>query len=282
MPDPAAVDEHWRGICREMVTAPAAAAYERGLHEGYLLAVADLKAWQQGIVRDRQLERRRWGPGCRARCGHPRDGDDPGRGARRGGNTTPYGADYDDQGHRLDAAGLTETAPNAGTSLTPARPPLDAEAPADPVPSLLSRILPGGCILDVPSVPEAVWGLGEEILWAKGQALILAGPDGVGKTTVAGNLIEARLGLGPGSVLGLPVPPGEQNVLVLLMDRPQQAMASLARFFTEADRGTLDARLRIWRGPPPRTSPGTRGCSPSSASSPARTPASWTRSRTPR
>ena len=131
-------------------------------------------------------------------------------------------------------------------------PPLDAEAPADPVPSLLSRILPGGCILDVPSVPEAVWGLGEEILWAKGQALILAGPDGVGKTTVAGNLIEARLGLGPGSVLGLPVPPGERNVLVLLMDRPQQAMASLARFFTEADRGTLDSRLRIWRGPPPQ------------------------------
>ena len=79
--------------------------------------------------------------------------------------------------------------------------------PADPMPSLLSRILPGGCILDVPAVPEAVWGHGEEILWARGQSLILAGPDGVGKTTVAGNVIEARLGLGPGTVLGLPVHP---------------------------------------------------------------------------
>lgn len=131
-------------------------------------------------------------------------------------------------------------------------PPLAEGLAADPMPSLLSRILPGGCILDVPAVPEAVWGHGEEILWAAGQSLILAGPDGVGKTTVAGNVIEARLGLGPGSVLGLPVTPGERNVLVLLMDRPQQAMASLARFFTEADRAALDARLRVWRGPPPQ------------------------------
>jgi hypothetical protein len=59
MPDPAAVDEHWRRICREMVTKAAAAEYERGLHEGYLLAVADLKAWQHGVVQDAEQERRR-------------------------------------------------------------------------------------------------------------------------------------------------------------------------------------------------------------------------------
>lgn len=72
MPDPAAVDEHWRRICRQMVTAASAAAYERGLHEGYLLAVADLKAWQQGVVRDARQERRRWHlccPRCRL-AGH--------------------------------------------------------------------------------------------------------------------------------------------------------------------------------------------------------------------
>lgn len=67
MPDPAAVDEHWRRICREMVTAAAEAAHERGLHEGYLLAVADFKAFQHGAVRDAQLERRRWHLCCR-RC----------------------------------------------------------------------------------------------------------------------------------------------------------------------------------------------------------------------
>ena len=117
--------------------------------------------------------------------------------------------------------------------------------------TLFSRLLPGGCILDVPPVPDAVWGDGEDILWAKGQSLIIAGPDGVGKTTLAGNLVQARLGLGLGDVLGQPVKQGERNVLVLLMDRPSQAMAALARLFTPADRPILDARLRVWRGPPP-------------------------------
>lgn len=59
MADPDAVDEHWRAICRQMVTAASAAAYERGLHEGWLDAIADLKAWQQGVVRDAEQERRR-------------------------------------------------------------------------------------------------------------------------------------------------------------------------------------------------------------------------------
>jgi hypothetical protein len=67
MPDPEAVDEHWRRICKEMVIATAASEFERGIHEGYLLAVADFKAFQQGVVRDAQLERRRWHLCCR-RC----------------------------------------------------------------------------------------------------------------------------------------------------------------------------------------------------------------------
>ena len=107
-------------------------------------------------------------------------------------------------------------------------------------------------ILDVPPAPEAVWGDTDDILWARGQSLIIAGPDGTGKTTLAGNLAQARLGLGEGTVLGLPVRPGDRNVLVLLMDRPQQAMAALARLFTEDDREILDARLRVWRGPAPQ------------------------------
>lgn len=128
----------------------------------------------------------------------------------------------------------------------------NGQAPQAEAATLLARLLPGGCILDVPPVPESVWGDGEDILWARGQALIVAGPDGVGKTTLAGNLVQARLGLGPGDALGLPVKPGERNVLYLAMDRPQQAMASLARLFTEADRAILDARLKVWRGPPPQ------------------------------
>jgi len=127
-----------------------------------------------------------------------------------------------------------------------------SQVPPEISDSLLARILHGGAILDVPPVPDAVWGDGEDILWAAGQALVIAGPDGVGKTTLAGNLIRARLGIGDGLVLGLPVKPGDRNILVLLMDRPQQAMAALARLFAEHDREILDTRLRIWRGPPPQ------------------------------
>ncbi len=67
MPDAQAVNEYWRRICREMVTQTAVAEYERGQVNGYLLAIADVKAFQHGLVRDAELERRRWHLCCR-RC----------------------------------------------------------------------------------------------------------------------------------------------------------------------------------------------------------------------
>lgn len=66
-------------LAREM----AAAGYERGLADGYVLAIEDMKAAQQGIVRDAGLELERWGPGGREHFGDPRPGDFPGRGAVR-------------------------------------------------------------------------------------------------------------------------------------------------------------------------------------------------------
>jgi hypothetical protein len=118
--------------------------------------------------------------------------------------------------------------------------------------AVMAALLPGGVILDAPRIPVPIWGArDDDILWAEGQALIIAGPDGVSKTTLAGNLVRARLGLGGGKVLGLPVAPGKRNVLALLMDRPQQAMAAMGRLFTGSDRAVLNQRLRAWRGPPP-------------------------------
>lgn len=128
---------------------------------------------------------------------------------------------------------------------------LDELIPLEAQTDIIFRIRRGGCILDAPKIPAAIWGREEDILWAAGQSLIIAGHDGTGKTTLAGNLIRARLGLGSGRVLGLPVIPGERNILVLMMDRPQQAMSSLARLFSENDRKLLDAKLRVWLGPPP-------------------------------
>jgi hypothetical protein len=60
-----------------------AAAYERGRADGYVEAVADMKAVQHGIVRDAELETRRWGPGGREHFADPRPGDFPGHAGRR-------------------------------------------------------------------------------------------------------------------------------------------------------------------------------------------------------
>ncbi|MFN8147950.1 MAG: bifunctional DNA primase/polymerase [Candidatus Nanopelagicales bacterium] len=105
-------------------------------------------------------------------------------------------------------------------------------------------------ILDVPAEPPAVWGFGDEVLWAEGEALMIVGPPGVGKTTLCGQVLRARLGLDQ-SVLGLGVKPTGRRVLYMAMDRPAQIARALRRVFTEADRDILRERLRVWEGPPP-------------------------------
>jgi replicative DNA helicase len=138
----------------------------------------------------------------------------------------------------------------------PEAPSSNGYRPASGVPGVSedaidARILAGGCILDEPETPPALWGDGDAILWAEGESLIIAGPDGTGKTTLAGHLVRARLGIGDENVLGMPVAPGKRNTLYLAMDRPRQARRSLRRLFTTADRDVLDDKLRLWQGPPP-------------------------------
>jgi hypothetical protein len=109
-------------------------------------------------------------------------------------------------------------------------------------------------LLDIPPTPPALWGKGEDILWARGEALMIAGPQGVGKTTIAGQLLRAVVGL-PGDVLGFPVEPCMRRVLYLAMDRPEQARRNLARMFAadadEVPRDYLADAMRFWAGPPP-------------------------------
>jgi hypothetical protein len=126
--------------------------------------------------------------------------------------------------------------------------PEDAPPVANPI---AARLMTGDIILDEPSTPPAIWGEGENVAWSEGESLIIAGPDGVGKTTVAGQVIKARLGIGPGAVLGMPVKPGSRNLLYLMMDRPRQIRRALRRIFTEDNRIALKERLVLWQGPPP-------------------------------
>lgn len=105
-------------------------------------------------------------------------------------------------------------------------------------------------ILDRPATVPAVWGKGTQVLWAEGEALMIAGGQGLGKTTLAGQLVRALLGVGDGAVLGLPVACQGEPVLYLAMDRPRQIARSLGRQFTEADRAALGGLL-VRPGPPP-------------------------------
>lgn len=123
-----------------------------------------------------------------------------------------------------------------------------------PPPLDLSSYLIDGAawLLELPESPPAVWGAGDQVLWAQGEALMIAGSPGVGKTTLGGQLVRGRLGLTP-RVLDLPVAEGH-TVLYLAMDRPQQIGRRMRQQFTENELRTLvgTGRLVIGNGPPPQ------------------------------
>lgn len=103
-------------------------------------------------------------------------------------------------------------------------------------------------ILSVPELTPAVWGHDNAVVWAEGEALTLTGTPGVGKTTVAGQVVRARL-VG-GTVLGFPVAQTNSRVLYLAMDRPQQIARALARTLRDLPEEVLADKLRVWKGPP--------------------------------
>jgi replicative DNA helicase len=95
----------------------------------------------------------------------------------------------------------------------------------------------------------ACWGERDQVLWAKGEPLMIVGPDGVGKTAIGQQLALARLT--GGTLLGLPVTRAETKVLYLAADRPSQAARSMRRMVSEADEKAMQERLIVHRGPPP-------------------------------
>ncbi len=106
-------------------------------------------------------------------------------------------------------------------------------------------------IFDTPAEPESIWGQGAEVLWPRGEPLIIVAPTGAGKTTLAGQLALGRLGIGTGRVLGFPVKPSKARVLYLACDRPRQIARSFRRMVGEPDRERLTDHLAVWQGPPP-------------------------------
>lgn len=94
-----------------------------------------------------------------------------------------------------------------------------------------------------------LWGSGDDILWAEGEALMIAGGMGLGKSTLAGMLVRAQLGLEP-EVLGMPVATIDRPILYLAMDRPRQIRRSMKRQFSESERAMIAGKLLIRPGPP--------------------------------
>ncbi len=113
------------------------------------------------------------------------------------------------------------------------------------------RVVTGGAILDAPTEPISIWGEGHRCLWAAGEPFIIAGPDGIGKTSIAQQAALRRVGIIGGDLLGLPVAAGPGRLLYIAADRPSQALRSFRRMVCEDDRQLLEERIVIWRGPLP-------------------------------
>lgn len=123
--------------------------------------------------------------------------------------------------------------PGAGNDVWGAFPPIDGAS----------------WMFDGEDVNAILWGATDEVLWAEGEALMIAAPPGLGKTTLAGMLIRGQLGLDT-KVLGLPIAEVDAPILYLAMDRPRQIRRSMKRQFSEEERPLIAGRLLMRPGPP--------------------------------
>jgi hypothetical protein len=114
----------------------------------------------------------------------------------------------------------------------------------------VDKVISGLACLDLAETDQQpAWGDTEVCLWMPGESLMLVGPPGVGKTTLAHLIFWARLGL-LDTVLGWPVQ-ADGRVLYLAMDRPKQIARAMRRLLRDEHREIVDDRLVVRPGPLP-------------------------------
>lgn len=96
---------------------------------------------------------------------------------------------------------------------------------------------------------EAIWGDDETNLWAEAEPLYICAASGVGKTTIALQLIAARCGLTE-EFLGHPVKRTASKVLYIGADRPRQLYRMIKTMFTEQETAIMSEDLAIMLGFP--------------------------------
>ena len=97
----------------------------------------------------------------------------------------------------------------------------------------------------MPSMPDALWGRGGQVIAARGEPTMIYGPTGLGKTTLMQRFGLAAIGIGPSDVLGYDVKRIEGNLLYIAADRPMQAKRSFRRMVEPGDRLLLDEKW-VW------------------------------------
>jgi replicative DNA helicase len=103
-------------------------------------------------------------------------------------------------------------------------------------------------ISNLETTPPSLWGTDGNIAWSSGEPMLMVGPQGVGKTSLAQQVMLARIGVLPATLIGLDVTLCER-VLYVAADRPRQAARSLRRMVTDEQLPALRERLVVHRGP---------------------------------